>query len=50
MGDTPAAQAPALAALTIAAMEGAVAMARAEADLKPFELAARQLLDAVPAA
>jgi hypothetical protein len=29
-------------------MEGAVAMARAEADLMPFELAAQQLLDAVP--
>jgi AcrR family transcriptional regulator len=47
-GGCPAAQAPALAALTIAAMEGAVAMARAEADLRPFELAARQLLDVVP--
>jgi AcrR family transcriptional regulator len=48
-GGCPAAQAPALAALTIAAMEGAVAMARAEADLGPFELAARQLLDVVSA-
>ena len=47
-GGCPAAQAPALAALTIAAMEGAVAMARAEDDLRPFELAARQLLDVVP--
>ena len=47
-GGCPAAQAPALAALTIAAMEGAVAMARAEADLRPFELAAGQLLDVVP--
>jgi hypothetical protein len=28
-------------------MEGAVAMARAEEDLEPFELAARQLLDVV---
>ena len=47
-GGCPAAQAPALAALTIAAMEGAVAMARAEADLRPFELVAGQLLDVVP--
>jgi hypothetical protein len=47
-GGCPAAQAPAFAALTIAAMEGAVAMARAEADLRPFELAARQLLDVIP--
>ena len=47
-GGCPAAQAPALAALTIAAMEGAVAMARAEGDLAPFELTAGRLLDAVP--
>jgi AcrR family transcriptional regulator len=48
-GGCPAAQAPALAACTIAAMEGAVAMARAEGDLMPFELVARQLLVGVPA-
>ena len=48
-GGCPAARAPALAALTIAAMEGAVAIARAEDDLEPFELAARQLLDYVVA-
>ena len=47
-GGCPPARAPGLAALTIATMEGAVAMARAEADLAPFELAARQLLDVVP--
>jgi TetR/AcrR family transcriptional repressor of lmrAB and yxaGH operons len=46
-GCTPA-RAPGLAALTIAAMEGAVAIARAEGDLAPFELAAEQLLDVVP--
>ena len=49
-GGCPPARAPALAALTIAAMEGAVAIARSEADLAPFELAARQLLEVVPAA
>lgn len=46
-GGCPAPQAPGLASLNIAAMEGAVAMARAEDDLEPFELAARQLLDVV---
>jgi hypothetical protein len=39
---------PALAALTIAAMEGAVAIARAEGDMAAFDLAAAQLLAAVP--
>jgi TetR/AcrR family transcriptional repressor of lmrAB and yxaGH operons len=46
-GGCPASRAPALAALTIAAMEGAVAMARAEGDLAAFDLAAQQLLAAV---
>ena len=47
-GGCSASQAPALAALTIAAMEGAVAIARAEGDLAAFDLAAAQLLDVVP--
>ena len=47
-GGCPAAQTPGLAALTIAAMEGAVAMARAESDITAFDLAAQRLLDAVP--
>ena len=46
-GGCPPAHAPGLAALTIASMEGAVAIARAEDDLEPFELAARQLLEVV---
>ena len=46
-GGCPASRGPALAALTIAAMEGAVAIARAEGDLAAFDLAAAQLLDAV---
>ena len=47
-GGCPAEHAPAVAALTIAAMEGAVAIARAEHDLTAFDLTARQLLAAVP--
>jgi TetR/AcrR family transcriptional regulator, lmrAB and yxaGH operons repressor len=46
-GGCPAPLAPRFAALTIAAMDCAVAMARAEGDLEPFELASRQLLDMV---
>jgi len=37
-------KARALAALTISAAEGAVAVARAEQDLQPFELVARQVI------
>ena len=48
-GGCPASRANGLAALTIAAMEGAVAIARAEGELSAFELAAEQLLEAVPA-
>jgi len=47
-GGCPAAQAPAVAALTIAAVEGAVAVARAERDLTAFDLVARQLLETLP--
>jgi TetR/AcrR family transcriptional repressor of lmrAB and yxaGH operons len=43
-------KATALAALTIAAAEGAVALARAEQDLEPFELVARQVVAAAQAA
>jgi hypothetical protein len=38
------ARAQALAALTIASAEGAVALARAEQSLEPFELVARQVV------
>jgi AcrR family transcriptional regulator len=38
------ARARALAALSISAAEGAVAIARAEQDLEPFELVARQMI------
>jgi TetR/AcrR family transcriptional regulator, lmrAB and yxaGH operons repressor len=44
------AEAYAVAALTIASMEGAVAIARAEGDLEPFELTARSLVAALPRA
>jgi TetR/AcrR family transcriptional repressor of lmrAB and yxaGH operons len=40
------ARARALAALTISSAEGAVAVARAEQDLEPFELVARQVIAA----
>ena len=42
-GGLTRAKARALAALTIAAAEGAVAIARAEQDLEPFELVARRV-------
>jgi len=45
-GGLTRAKAKALAALTIAAAEGAVAIARAEQDLEPFELVARQVMAA----
>lgn len=41
-------RAPAFAALTIASMEGAVAVARAENDLAAFDLTATNLLEALP--
>ncbi len=43
-------KAKALAALTIASAEGAVALARAEQDLAPFELVARQVVAVAQAA
>ena len=45
---TGASRAPALAALTIASMEGAVAIARSEGDLTHFDLTAMELLEAAP--
>lgn len=47
-GGCTATRAPALAALTIASMEGAVAIARAEGDLTHFDLTANELQAAVP--
>ena len=46
-GGCPAADAPALAALTISSMEGAVAIARAERDLTHFDLTAAHLMEIV---
>ena len=48
-GGLSRAKARALAALTMAAAEGAVAVARAEQDLEPFELVARQVIAAARA-
>lgn len=48
-GGCPPGDAEPWAALTISAMEGAVAIARAERDLTHFDLTARALLAAVPA-
>ena len=45
-GGCPTETAAALAALTIASMEGAVAIARAEKDLAAFDLVAEQLIGA----
>jgi TetR/AcrR family transcriptional regulator, lmrAB and yxaGH operons repressor len=46
-GGWPGDGATSLAALTISAMEGAVAIARAERDLTHFDLTAEQLLELV---
>jgi AcrR family transcriptional regulator len=48
-GGLTRAKARALAALTITSAEGAVAIARAEQDLEPFELVARQVVAAARA-
>ncbi|HEY3670001.1 MAG TPA: TetR/AcrR family transcriptional regulator [Acidimicrobiia bacterium] len=48
-GGIDAQSAPALAALVISATEGAVAVSRAEGDIKSFELVATQLLELVAA-
>ncbi len=48
-GGASRANARALAALVIASAEGAVAVARAEHDLEPFELVARQVIAAARA-
>ncbi len=47
-GGCTASRAPALAALTIASMEGAVAIARSEGDLTHFDLTAMELLETAP--
>lgn len=49
-GGVPAAQAPGLAAMLIAASEGAVILARAERSFEPFDLVAAGMLAQVAAA